>query len=434
MSFVLLLLAIAGQQAATAGPPVPLGPEVVLDAQPSHGTCPTIAGHADGAFAITWRGATATGRGQGTVVRTAGADGVLGPPLRLAKSDMARLHGLTTAGEGYQLAWDHFSWGDDISRIETLDRSGQIISSVSFKQGPGRGRLSPQLTGYDDSSHRLSLRPTGGHAAIWTGSGVAESERGPHLLVQLLDEQGDPTSALTAWRASPTFIGVSGCGGQGAWPLHHPSNGQFIVLWDEESGEGQDAIDKGTLGRRFAADGKPLGEIVPLLPAPPAGGRNMAAGAIGADGTMAIAWAVGGGVPYDVGHVRLRTFAADGTVLGNAVVVPRWRSSGETSYPQSVAVDPDGNVLLIWSQYSHGDVKDALARVYSRQAVPRGPAFHFTSAVSGDRPSIAGATAGWAGNAWLIAWSAVAPDPGNPSGCGCRPDPVFQTYVRRFLR
>jgi hypothetical protein len=126
-------------------------------------------------------------------------------------------------------------------------------------------------------------------------------------------------------------------------------------------------------------------------------------------------------------------------VLGNAVVVPRWRSCAETSFPQSIAVDPDGNVLLVWSQYANPAARGALARVYSRQAEPRGTAFPFASAASADHPRIVGATAGWAGAAWLIAWSGSAlpsENPGDPSSGGqrCPTPPELQTYVRRFAR
>jgi hypothetical protein len=436
MGYLPVLLAFVGSQLApSAGQPVPLGPELVLDAQVSHGMCPAITGHADGAFAVMWYGTTATSRGGGVMVRTADAEGVFAPPLSITESDMGFLRSLTTADEGYRLGWEHFGREGHVSQIETLDRSGRITSSASFNHWTGKGWLSPRLTGYDDRDHWLSLQPTGNYVATWIGSGLAESQRGSHLLVQLLDPQGRPISALTAWEASPAFFGVPGCGLQAVRVLHHPSNGEFAVVWEEMEGVGQESIDRGTLGRRFAADGTPLGGIVPLLPAPPADKINIAAAAIGADGTMAMASAVASrSAPYRYGHVRLRTFAADGTVAGNTVVVPRWRSSAETSFPQSIAVDPDGNVLLVWTQYADGAAEDAFARVYSRLAVPQGPAFRFTSGTNASNPGVAGATAGWAGNAWLIAWTSVGPSSGDPVRCGCAPDPVFQAFVRRFSR
>ncbi|HJX29605.1 MAG TPA: hypothetical protein VJ885_17010 [Thermoanaerobaculia bacterium] len=149
------------------------------------------------------------------------------------------------------------------------------------------------------------------------------------------------------------------------------ADGSFVVIWSA-------APDDPVIGygRRFDADGRPLGRRFPL-------GRNTAIGqeqtrdmdlAMAPDGSFVLAWAAwvrdlpDHGVDTDV---YFRRFDPDGRPRGSATLA--FGGGDEQSGPR-VALQPDGSFVIV-SQSWHGEGSwmDVLARRFSRTGAPLGP-------------------------------------------------------------
>jgi len=182
--------------------------------------------------------------------------------------------------------------------------------------------------------------------------------------------------------------------------------------------------------------------LIPLLPAAPERpaerdpvARRRARGreskrdliwpALGADGTLAVAAAVDWEPStIGLGRVTLRTFDANNRLIGGpfAVTGPI-RDPNETSYPDGLAVAPDGRVLLVWAQFGPPYLPEVYARVFTREAVPESEPFRLHSPDNRDRYILC-ANATWAGGSWAVVWMGFS---GSSSEA---PPPTI--YVRRF--
>jgi hypothetical protein len=200
------------------------------------------------------------------------------------------------------------------------------------------------------------------------------------------------------------------------------------VLWHSVSQHNGRFVDLGYTAQRFDVLGRPTSKPFAVLP----GGKkdyrvDLVVAALGADGTLAVATSVDG-EPHILGpgRVTLRTFDSAGHLLGGPFpVTSAVRDPNVISYATSLAVAPDGRVLLVWAEHPDPHRPEAHARVFTRETEPEGGAFQLHSQNNPER-FFECANAAWAGDAWVVTWI-------GKSGSDFDHPPVTKSiYVRRF--
>jgi hypothetical protein len=166
--------------------------------------------------------------------------------------------------------------------------------------------------------------------------------------------------------------------------------------------------------RRFSPSGKSMGpdfdvNALPLglyEPSPSDPALKIAAAP---GGGFAVAWGLSQGA-------YVRWFNASGTPLG-----PERRASraGDIGYPEDMAFDNLGSLVLLWS----ADEDGLKLRLFDPHGTPQGPLVAATSDTS-DQPQIPfGGSLAWTGNSWLVSWVA-----------SIFPYDQNSTFVRRFVQ
>jgi len=116
-------------------------------------------------------------------------------------------------------------------------------------------------------------------------------------------------------------------------------DGDFLIAWTEGP------VPADVVVRRFDADTSPLGGAFPVnVNTPPASDSMIARDA---EGRFVVVWEEGG--PLD--HIRGRRFAADGIPLGDDFQIS---TSTLNSYDPLVASDPSGNFVVAWTSGGDG--------------------------------------------------------------------------------
>ena len=134
-------------------------------------------------------------------------------------------------------------------------------------------------------------------------------------------------------------------------------DGSFVVLWTDPGAEDTGNIDDddnvGILGQRFTADAAPVGPSF-HVDSTPRGVQDEPAVAVAADGSFVALWRSHAS-QFKPGPASIlsRRFASDGRPLGNEVLVDPVVTSQNLYYPE-VALDRDGQGLAVWTDYGAG--------------------------------------------------------------------------------
>ncbi|HEX3128441.1 MAG TPA: hypothetical protein VH394_14015 [Thermoanaerobaculia bacterium] len=196
------------------------------------------------------------------------------------------------------------------------------------------------------------------------------------------------------------------------------ADGGFLAVWrGAVPGPTPTAVLR---ARRFSPAGKPLGPDFDVNTTP--------LGVVGTepyvDPDFKVAAAPGGG--FAVGwmladRIYLRFFNAAGTALGPEIPAVKSKDLDLLDSPQSMAFDKAGNVLLLWSDYYHEDLR---LRLFDPHGAPLGPPVGVRSEASDIFDAPWGGSVAWAGNSWLVAWAAA----------GASSYDFSTVFVRRFAQ
>ena len=135
-----------------------------------------------------------------------------------------------------------------------------------------------------------------------------------------------------------------------------------------------------------------------------------------ADGNFVVVWQGGqpNPTPWDVYG---RRYAADGTPIGDEFLVNA--ESASSRYEAKVAMDEDGDFVVVWEGYGTGGT-DVYARRYAADGTAKGPEFVVNTTRAGYQR--APAVASRAGGAFTVAWVGWDQSGGHES----------DVYARRF--
>jgi hypothetical protein len=393
VALAMLVLTAARSAALT-----PLGPEQRLE-EPTGivADCGYLEGRGDGTFAELWlRYAAATDLS--VLARAGDVSGALYPIRRLDGSPVGgQPQGIATDAEGFHALW----------RRAYVNPGSVRYTHTAVGIGlDGLPREEPRELGRGGAT-RMSPRPGGGFVANW--------QMGTRLFVQLVAAEG-----FSLGKAYKIDAGLLNNVNDSV--VAHSADGRFVVLWSGWHRRGRGYRYDGVWAQRFDVAGKPLTKMRQLLPPPSSrSGRWIVRAALGADGHLAIAGAVypNHGLLPPTG-VTLFLFGAKDAPLGRFEATPE----SIASRPESVAIDADGHLLLLWQQHTDMNFPQVIGRLFARDATPLGEPFDLSSADNPEQYEDC-ARAAWAGSAWVVTWMAWS---GAPYGEGS----TLGRFVRRF--
>lgn len=157
-------------------------------------------------------------------------------------------------------------------------------------------------------------------------------------------------------------------------------DGDFVIVWQSDGSYGTDTDGRSVQGQRFDANGSPLGpEFQVNIYTTSSQGNPHAA--YGADGSFVVVWDSDGSSGTDTdGHsIQGRRFAADGSPVGSEFQVNSYTTQGQ-SKPE-VAVGPGGAFVVTWGNDSGGSpgndtlAGSIVARRFAADATPLAPDF-----------------------------------------------------------
>jgi hypothetical protein len=177
------------------------------------------------------------------------------------------------------------------------------------------------------------------------------------------------------------------------------ANTSFVAVWlGVLPGSPGTAVVR---ARRFSPSGKPLGPDFDVN-ASPLGSFDPSTLDYGPP--LKVAATPGGGfaVAWGISHgAYVRWFNASGIPLG-----PERRASAAEdflAYPQDMAVDNQGNLVLLWSL----DYDSLQLRLFDPQGTSQGPPVNASSDDSEEAQMPWGGGLAWTGDSWLVAWVAA---------------------------
>jgi hypothetical protein len=201
----------------------------------------------------------------------------------------------------------------------------------------------------------VAVDSSGAFVVVWQSD--AQDGSGAGVFGQLYDAASQPLGSEFPVNSYTTGV------------QQHPSiamdgaSGRFVVVWQSAL---QDGSGAGVFGRRFDADGSPLG-VEFQVNTSTAGDQSDPDVAVDDQGNFTVAWRhqVGAGDPRVVG----RNFDAEGSPLGGEFQVSGVSVYGG-SYVPAVAAGTGGEFVVAWSRVNYYGGSDVMARHYEGPGLP----------------------------------------------------------------
>jgi hypothetical protein len=211
---------------------------------------------------------------------------------------------------------------------------GACLASAAFAQTPPAGGEF-QINGYTTGNQyfpSVAMDDNGNFIVAWEGSSIDGSDRA--AVVRRFNSAGAPLG--------PDFVvNAYTTGRQGRPGVASDSRGGFVVTWDSS---GQDGSSYGVRGRRFDAQGNPVGNGFAVNTYTTGYQWNPRIAA-NPDGRFAIVWE-SIGEDGDGSGVFARIYDESGTALGPGFQV-NVDTTGNQAWPD-VALDGVGNVKMVY--------------------------------------------------------------------------------------
>jgi len=397
--FVLLLL-LASAWLGAAGHPARAAQLVPLDYEEElyadvFSNPPVVAAQPGGPYVITWDDDTyANNEGAFTYRYTpagqnpAGIDPGTGYQFIYSPTGAPSVDSITASREGFDVIWRAFQYrGPAFFYRAHLNLQGQR-EGKPVRLGDAFTEWAWQVKGNGFMGGRPLPSKHGIAARRLTASG---QWMGPEVLLN---------SRPVDLPMGVSVVGLADASFVAAWLGVLPGSPATVVL----------------RARRFSPSGKPLGpdfdvNALSLGPFDPA--------SLDFGPTLKVAAAPGGGFAVAWGISRgayARWFNASGAPLG-----PERRASaaGDLAYPEDMAFDNQGNLVLLWSLDFYG----LQLRLFDPQGAPQGPPVDASSDDSEEPQMPWGGGLAWTGDSWLVAWAA-----------SIFPYDQGSIFVRRFVK
>jgi hypothetical protein len=192
--------------------------------------------------------------------------------------------------------------------------------------------------------------------------------------------------------------------GQGSPAVAMDPDGDFVVVWQSDGSAGDDSSEQSIQGQRFAANGAPVdGEF--QVNTYTTNRQNLASVAMDPDGGFVVVWssAGSGGTDSSETSVQGQLYAANGAPVGGEFQVNSYTTSYQ--FDPAVATDADGNFVVIWQSYESETDPGSWSvqgQVFAANAMPVGEEFQVNTYTTSSQlsPSVAVDADG----AFVVAW------------------------------
>jgi hypothetical protein len=270
-----------------------------------------------------------------------------------------------------------------------------LVPRLASPQGEPLGPEFRVNTATPFSQGSSSIASIGGDFVVVWEDANASGDSGFGVVGRRFDSGGNPLGM--EFRVNTSTYGEQ----------HSPAVGAnasgFVVVWQSQilvTPEPFPLYTWSVFGQRYAASGDPVGQEF-RVNGPVSSIQDELAVAVAPSGAFLVVWyqAIGQAPPAP-GNVVARRFDSSGVPQGPAFLVnsytPYFQGSG------SVAADPAGNFVVVWtSQYQYGS-SEVLGRRYDASGPPLGPEFRVNTytGAAGD-PTVATDASG----NFTVAWS-----------------------------
>lgn len=410
------LLLVAGGAVPLAGQPQPDGGQFQINAYTtSHQSDPSVARTPDGGFVVAWASYGSFTAGNplypNILARRFGADGApLEPDFQISTQPYTTVsHGepsLATWADGdFVVVWhSNFSDGSDQS-------SGTIQGRRYSADGSpltGQFQVNTYTTGSQATADVVAAAD-GGFVAVWRSSGSAGGDAsGTSIQGARFDENGEPVGTEFQVNTYTT-------NNQYNPAIATEADGGFVVVWESLGSPGTDTSEWSIQGRRYAADGAPLGAQFQVNTYT-TGSQQVPDVAPLAGGGFVVVWA-GGGSPSVTWTVQGRRYGSDGSPLGAPFQISTWSSSHQSQ--PAVAGGADGGFVVVWHSVSGSPGSDLSGysiqgRRYAANGSPDGPQFQVNTYTTNHQREHAVEVL--ADGRFVVAWSSNGATSGDTSG------------------
>jgi hypothetical protein len=209
----------------------------------------------------------------------------------------------------------------------------------------------------------------------------------------------------------PVNTYTTGDQGRGAVAVAADPAGNFVVVWD--TAYGQDGDESGVFGQRFDSTGTPVGPEFQVNTYT-TGHQGFGALSVAADaaGNFVVVW-VGEGAGDSYRGVFGRRFDSSGNPVGGEFMVNSYTTGEQGDYRGgiSVASDPGGNFVVVWSGEGQGDSWGVFGRRFDNLGGPQGSDFLVNTYTTNSQGFEAGAVvaADATGN-FVVVWDSYGQD------------------------
>lgn len=377
---LLLMLFLGMSPSAVLGDGPTVGPQFQVNSYTtSYQYYPAVAGRGEGDFVVVWvsAGSNGTDSDERTVqaqryasdgsplggefqVNTYTTDGQYGPSVAVA-----------TNGD-FVVVWE--SWGSVGPDTSILSIQGQRFAANGL---PVEGQF--QVNSYTTDQQggaAVAVDGDGNFVVVWESEGSPGSDSSNMSVQgQRFAFDGSPLGGQFQVNTYTTSLQNHAAVAVGA-------DGSFVTVWRSHGSGGTDSSASSIQGRRFTSDGSPLGSDFQVNSFTDSS-QGYPDVAVAADGGFMVVWesSQSGGTDSEGRSIQGRRFAADGTPLGSDFQVNSLTTDGQDE--PRVGVDARGNFVVAWASdlpESPGSRSNSIqVQRYASDGSATGPQFQVNS-------------------------------------------------------
>jgi hypothetical protein len=343
----------------------PRGGEFQVNASAANVHQPALASDAAGNFVVVWRDWVGTAYEFTSCSIRARRFDAQGSPLGGDFQVSSHTTLLQSAPDVESDAQGNFVVVWQSSGSSDGDTSGYSIQARQFDAGGSPLGAQFQVNTYTTSSQRfpaVGSDPEGNFVVVWSSDG---SDGGDSSLRSI---QGRRFAADGSPLGADFQVNTFTTNNQSSPATASDAQGNFVVVWDSNGSGGGDSSSYSVQARRFAADGMPLGEEFQVN-SYTTHSQHRADVARGRQGNFLVSWSSGGSGGGDSSYnsVQARSFDSSGAPLGVDFQVNSFTTRSQSG--AAIALDLRGDFVVAWQGYGSTGPDNSYLSVHAQRYV-----------------------------------------------------------------
>jgi hypothetical protein len=277
------------------------------------------------------------------------------------------------------------------------DGGGKAYSRGSATSGaPQTGEILVNTTTANNQEQpAVAMDGAGNFVVVWSGSGVGD---GDGVFARRFDNLGNPIAALPEFRVNGAVGGT-----QSNPDVATETNGDFAVVWQSD-----ETSKKEIWLQRYQANGTTIGgaTLVSVLDGEDGIDPTIA---MDDDGDLVVAWQ---SKDSDGNGIFARRYNNTGIAQDATPAAVNATTSKDQQRPD-VAMDADGDYVVVWDGEVASDPKGVYARRFSAAGTPQGTDFRVNTQASPDQDT---AAVSMSGDGRFVTWDSKGQDDGGSQG------------------